>query len=481
MLTARGRVPLLDYFGVPYELDDAVEAGSRDGSLSEVIWSQNGTALRRIVWPAATRPKPPAPSRIGSSTIFAAVAPEDACAAWLEQIGSNWEALIDVHSPEGARRAAIWGDERGNIFLPFDPNEAVAAVLSEQYQTAGRSHPVAVARASAASAYYRMRPLVPRKLQIAARRVFVRAQARAEFPAWPIESSLHNLYDLLLRLFTELAQLPLPYLAPWPAPYKWALVLTHDVEAYDGYLELDRLRRIEVELGLRSSWNFVPRRYDVDDRVVRELTAEGHEVGVHGLYHDGRDLASRRVLEGRLPQIRAFAERWGAVGFRSPALRRSAQLMPLLPFEYDSSYPDSDPHGPDGGGCCSWLPFMIDDMVELPVTLPQDHTLFEILRTDSSPWHTKTRYVRDRSGMVLLLTHPDYMLDSERLRAYDEFLRTFAKDDTVWTALPREVSAWWRRRSASRLVLEHGRWTVQGEAAGEAAISFCEPGAALQG
>jgi peptidoglycan/xylan/chitin deacetylase (PgdA/CDA1 family) len=292
---------------------------------------------------------------------------------------------------------------------------------------------------------------------------------------------LHDLYDVLLGLFAELTQLPLPYLEFWPAPYKWALVLTHDVETHDGYLELDRLRRIEVERGLRSAWNFVPRRYGVDDRVVRELTAEGHEVGVHGLYHDGRDLASRRVVEGRLPEMRAFAQRWNAVGFRSPALRRSADLMPLLGFDYDSSYPDTDPHGPDGGGCCSWLPYMIEDLVELPVTLPQDHTLFEILRTDSTAWHEKTRYLRDRGGMALLVTHPDYMLDTGRLRAYDEFLRAFATDDTAWKALPREVSAWWRRRSASRLVLDHGRWTVAGEAAGEAAIAFVEPGAALPG
>src|SRR5689334_15361629 len=103
MLTARRRVPLLDYFGVPYEVDDA--AGSHDGSLCEVVWLQNGTAVRKIVWPAVTRPEPPVRARIGSSTIFAAFAPEDDCAAWLNRIGSNWEALVDVYSPDGARRA----------------------------------------------------------------------------------------------------------------------------------------------------------------------------------------------------------------------------------------------------------------------------------------------------------------------------------------------------------------------------------------
>jgi hypothetical protein len=179
--------------------------------------------------------------------------------------------------------------------------------------------------------------------------------------------------------------------------------------------------------------------------------------------------------------MHAFAERWGASGFRSPALRRSVELMPLLGFDYDSSYPDSDPFGPDGGGCCSWLPYMIDELMELPVTLAQDHTLFEILREpNANAWHDKTRSLRDRGGMALLLTHPDYMLDPERLRAYDEFLRTFAADETCWKALPREVSAWWRRRKASRLVFDRGRWTVEGEAAADAAVAFLERRTTLQ-
>src|SRR3954447_931911 len=286
MLTAREGVPLLDYFGVPYVVDEALKAGSQDRSLRHVSWVEKGEALRTIAWPAAIGRGPATPSRIGSFTIFADIAPADACAAWLARIGRNWKALIDLYSSQGVRLASVWRDDRGNIFLPFDPSYAVAAVLTEQYRAADRSHPAAVVRASAARVYYLLRPVVPRKLQIAARRAFVRAQARAAFPAWPIELSLHGLYDLLLGLFAEVAQLPLPYIAPWPEPYKWALVLTHDVETRDGYLQLDRLRRIEVDLGLRSAWNFVPRRYVVDDRVVRELSEEGHEVGVHGLYHD---------------------------------------------------------------------------------------------------------------------------------------------------------------------------------------------------
>ena len=72
----------------------------------------------------------------------------------------------------------------------------------------------------------------------------------------------------------------------------------------------------EVEAGCRSSWNLVPKRYEVADATVSDLRARGFEVGVHGLYHDGRDLESHEdaakldAMEkaGKLKRI-AFADR----------------------------------------------------------------------------------------------------------------------------------------------------------------------------
>ena len=132
---------------------------------------------------------------------------------------------------------------------------------------------------------------------------------------------------------------------------QWALVLTHDVETADGLAAREPVLELERGLSLRSAWNLVPRRYEVDPELVRGLREEGFEIGVHGLYHDGRDLESPARLHERLPGMRAAAERWGAVGFRSPATVRAWELMPLLGFDYDSSSPDSDPFEPVAGGC----------------------------------------------------------------------------------------------------------------------------------
>jgi hypothetical protein len=147
--------------------------------------------------------------------------------------------------------------------------------------------------------------------------------------------------------------------------------------------------------------------------------------------------------------------------------------MPLLGFDYDSSYTDTAPFEPQPGGCCTWLPYLIEDLVELPITLTQDHTVFDLLRhRDETLWVEKARFLRKRGGMALMLTHPDYLGNPYLLESYRRFLAEFAADSTAWKALPRDVSDWWRRRSNSRLEEVGGEWCVVGPARSEARVEF---------
>jgi hypothetical protein len=330
-------------------------------------------------------------------------------------------------------------------------------------------------RKAVTALYYRLRPVLPRPVQIAARQVFSHLQARSRFPRWPIESSLHDFYAWLLDVVAERAQVPVPFIAPWPEGYSWALVLTHDVETQQGVENMPPVRELETSYGYRSAWNFVPKRYEVPGSLLEELVSSGSEVGVHGLYHDGRDLVPSQ-LDRRRPVIREYADRWHAQGFRSPATLRDSAVMPTLGFDYDSSYPDTDPYEPQPGGCCTWLPFLNDGMVELPITMPQDHTLFVILESaDGQVWFEKADFLRSQGGLALLDTHPDYLLEGDRLDAYRSLLERYHRDETAWRALPADVAAWWRRRSESSLELDQGTWRITGPAAGEGAVSFAAP------
>lgn len=385
--------------------------------------------------------------------------------------GDTWRTLHDVTDPAGRPLASVCTNDRGDVFIPFDPGEVMRCLWSEGYRSLdARSKVRDTARRTAVRGYYAVRPVVPRGVQLGLRRHLADGPQTPHFPRWPLETGLHDMYDWLLDLCSRLAGSPVPWIAPWPDDAHWCLVLTHDVETAQGCADVPRLREAERAWGFRSSWNFVPERYDTPDRTLRALRDEGCEVGVHGLRHDGRDLASHRVLRARLPAIREAADRWGATGFRSPATQRHWSMMPLLGFDHDSSYTDTDPYEPQPGGCCSYFPFFIGDLVELPITLPQDHTLFAILgHRDGSLWMDKARAIRERGGMVLALSHPDYA-HGAALDAWRQLLEDLAGDEAMWQPLPHEVATWWRARAASRLVPGGAGWRVVGPASGRARV-----------
>jgi hypothetical protein len=456
---------LLDELAVPQH--EVADAGA-------TTWQRLGLEhpARGLYWHAAAEGVAREHS-VWGNPVFGRVAGDETVARLARELPGRWRREAPVLSG-GGQHSWVWRSDDGGTILPFDPDELLANYRSEAYLRigAGAASPL---KAFARRAYYRARPLIPRRAQIAARRSFSRAQAHSSFPRWPVETALHDLVDRVLALVAEAADAALPYLAPWPRGHTWALVLTHDVETETGRDAIDRVRSVETALGLRSAWNLVPERYHVPDDLVARLTEAGCEVGVHGLRHDGRDLESLRTLRRRLPEMRRWAERWGAVGFRSPATHRVWDWMPELGFDYDSSSPDTDPYEPMSGGCCSWHPFFNRRLVELPLTLAQDHTIFTILGISSGVWHDKAELLRRRGGMALIDTHPDYMLDDAPLSAYERFLSAFGADPDVWVALPRDVSAWWRRRAATSLELVGGTWTAVGPAADDAAVAFATP------
>jgi len=445
---------LLDYLRVPYRLGDV----SAPDGFARLQPDRAGSPS--LFWPVWDNEGPgPQPFLFENIPLF---------------------GRLDEEMIAGGGRVVALGDcvDGADLRLPFDPADVMLSLWSEAYlpkQDAFRAR----AKRAAVRSYYTLRPAMPRSLQIWLRRRLSTVQARARFPRWPLEPALHDLYDLLLRRLALIADEPVPWIAPWPEPYRWAIVLSHDVEQQLGYDSLHLLADIERDLGYTSSWNFVPERdYIVESARLEQLRTEGFEIGLHGLHHDGRDLESRATFEQRLPAMRTYAERWGAVGFRSPATHRDWELMPLLGVAYDSSSPDTDPFEPKSGGCCTWWPFFNRDLVEVPITLPQDHTVFVILeQRDDALWREKTDYLRERGGMALLLTHPDYMTEPAMLSLYRGFLARYADDAAAWKARPCDIADWWRSRSSSRLVRTPEGWTIEGPAEGDGRIELVAPGA----
>ncbi len=97
----------------------------------------------------------------------------------------------------------------------------------------------------------------------------------------------------------ESAEQEMKTIHPWPSGAKFAFVLTHDVETYEGMKHVSRIADTEEKLGFRSSWNLVPYKYKIDMGLVSDLRSRGFEIGIHGYNHDGRLYGSRKQFDHR--------------------------------------------------------------------------------------------------------------------------------------------------------------------------------------
>lgn len=362
----------------------------------------------------------------------------------------------------GGETFRCYDTDGGHIHLPFSLTEAYENYVVERWATTHRGRSLS---SKQLDVYYRMKRLIPRRLQLALRRRLVKWQGAPTFPRWPYDDSVERL--VLFYAGCVLRALHVEEMAFdwfWPNGAHAAAILTHDVEGSAGLANALRIADLEERRGLRSSFNIVGNWYPIDWGVVRELRDRGHEIGCHALYHDRSLFSSRSAFERQLPELRQVVRTLGAVGFRSPATHRVPEWIGELPIEYDATMPLSDPYEPQPGGVCTPWPFFLGDVVELPYTLSQDHTLFNLLgHRSAAPWIAQLRRVKASFGLVQCVSHPDpgYLGDRAKERIYEEFLDTLAAEAGLWHALPREVARWWRARAARRslpsLKLMHGR------------------------
>jgi hypothetical protein len=300
--------------------------------------------------------------------------------------------------------------------------------------------------------YYRIKPFVPRPVQILLRRGLIFLKKRRCGDRWPIQkdSSVH----------------PPDGWTGWPEKKKFAVILTHDVDSAKGQERCLQLMDLEKKLGFRSSFNFIPERYKVLPELRRLLARNEFEVGVHDLNHDGKLYDSKSIFEERSKRINKYLEEWECVGFRSGAMHHNLEWLHELNIEYDASTFDTDPFEPQPDGTGTIFPFWVQEKnrkngyVELPYTIPQDFTLFVLLKEKTIDiWKRKLDWVAENGGMALLITHPDYMNFTGRKPAleeypadfYVEFLRFLNEryGGQYWHAVPREAASFFKRRGGA--------------------------------
>jgi peptidoglycan/xylan/chitin deacetylase (PgdA/CDA1 family) len=234
---------------------------------------------------------------------------------------------------------------------------------------------------------------------------------------------------------------------------KCAVLLTHDIDTGRGLRRAGQLKRIESKYGVRSAW-FVPsKRYRLDLEIVKEL-ADWGEVGAHDTKHDGRlGAISMDRLVPRLREARQMLEiivREKITGFRAPLLEHNSsilQALGLAGYSYDTSIPTWEPRHPTTmkpHGISTVFPLFIGSVLEIPVSLPQDHQLMKIskLRPHEAihQWVSMINTIKQMNGLCTILVHPDYELaDQTNLGTYEELLNVLTSDNELLLSLPREI------------------------------------------
>ncbi len=363
------------------------------------------------------------------------------------------------------------------VCLPFNPKEAIDNLLRERYAALSR-HDNRLSTAAIRKIYYLLRPYLGLALRARLQRIHLRNWDKIPFPAWPVDFTVDRLQRRLLALMMRAADLDtMPFIWFWPKGYSCCSIITHDVEHVAGKDFCPQLMDIDESFGFKSSFQIVPEeRYSVESTFLQAIRDRGFEINVHDLKHDGRLYGDRAEFLKRAQQINQYARDYGAEGFRSGVLYRNADWYDAFEFSYDMSIPNVGHLDPQHGGCCTVMPSFVGKLVELPLTCTQDHTLFNILDDYSlSLWKQQIGLIKANHGLITILTHPDYLLTSPALNAYQNllgYLRELRVNSSVWTPLPREVAAWWRQRSQMRLILNNEAWQIEGPGKDRARIAY---------
>ncbi len=149
-------------------------------------------------------------------------------------------------------------------------------------------------------------------------------------------------------------------------------------------------------------------------------------------------------------------------------MHHNADWMHELEITHSTSTFDTDPFEPQPDASGTIFPIYVkksgvkNGYVELPYTLPQDSTLFVIMREKTIDiWKNKLDWIASKGGMALFNSHPDYMNfnkkinDSEEypVRYYTEFLEYIQKKykGQYWQALPRDIAKFWKEMNEDLL------------------------------
>jgi hypothetical protein len=268
-----------------------------------------------------------------------------------------------------------------------------------------------------------------------------------------------------------------PFIWFWPEGKHAAIMVTHDVEQQSGADLCDMLMDMDDALGIKAAFQVIPEgRYKDVDNLIANIRARGFEVNIHDLDHNGRLYEHEELFRQRARKINDYGSKYRTKGFRAGSMHRNQDWFDLLNFQYEMSVPTVSHVEPQRGGCCTVMPYFVGNLLELPLTTVQDHSLFYILGERSiDVWKQQIDAISSCYGLLSFIVHPDYLVRKTERRIYRdllEYLSRMRDEENMWLAFPAEINDWWRKRSKMRLENDKGHWRVRGEGSNCARVAY---------
>jgi hypothetical protein len=351
------------------------------------------------------------------------------------------------------------------VWLPFSLAEVVDNLRLERHREKIAGVSALLNRSDLIGrAYSLARSALPLSMRRQLQKAYFRDWHSMPFPAWPVDSTVDRPHQELLRLLMETAGVnKVPFIWFWPEGAPGCIIMTHDVETAERLNFTSGSMDVDEHHGIRASFQVIPEeRHELPDGYIAEIRRRGFEFNIHDLNHDGRLYRDRRQYNRRAALINGYIRKHGASGVRAGSMYRNQAWYEEFEFSYDMSVPNVAHLEPMCGGCYTVMPYFIGGILELPLTLTQDYSLFHILGDHSiDVWTRQMALIEQQNGLMSFIVHPDYLIEPRARQAYVallDCLRQTIAQKGIWAALPGDVDLWWRARSRMSLVeRENGR------------------------
>ncbi len=248
-------------------------------------------------------------------------------------------------------------------------------------------------------------------------------------------------------------------------------------------LDVHKYKRSLLDfINLMKKYNFKPTLpvtaivLEKNPNLFHYLQSLGVEFAVHGYLHIDYSNMDKDTLFAHLKNAKEIFQRNNISfsGFRYPYLRKDKEKINFLAksgFEWDSSqvvswffykkdiFPENiwknyqrilATYEPIDNETFFTLPYFIDGMVEIPVSVPDDEILIERLRLHDggyvqSIWENMFHETIRNREMMILQVHPERFYNYRF--ALEHLLNLSSLNKDAWTASLGEIAEWWKERN----------------------------------